>query len=157
MARYFPNDPWKIALTGETFSLTGWGQGICSCHHSLMSWVLFMSTANQPATCLFLQSQVSPTIFKEMSMLLCPSQGPLSFPFIPLSPPSLSGLLPLHYASSCPDSTAHGVPLSSLLPAYRETGAKSLLPLLEVRAFPLLQPGLTQCLQSKPVTEQHCS
>lgn len=80
-----------------------------------------------------------------------------SLSLLSLSPPSLSGLLPLQSASSCPDSTAHGVPLSSLLPACRETGAKPLLLLLEVRAFPLLQPGLTQCLQSKPVTERHRS
>lgn len=146
--------------SGETLCLTGWGQGICSCHHSLMSWVLFMNTANQPATCLFLPDHMYPQQFLKKCKCCCvlvkaPSLSPLScsLPF-----PSLAYY---HFLLLPPALRARPIgcpyPPCCLHTGRQEQKGGPLLPLLEVRAFPLLQPGLTRCLQRKPVTERHRS
>lgn len=45
----------------------------------------------------------------------------------------------------------------TLSPYHRQEQKADSLPCWHWATLPLLQPGLTQCLQSKPVTEQHCS
>lgn len=160
MARYFPNDPWKIALRRNFVS--DW---LRTRNLQLPSLSDVMRTLHEycKSACylsLSLPDHMYPQRFLKKCKCCCvllkvPSLSPLScslplpslaYYLFLLLPPALRA-----WRMACP------YPPCCLHTGRQEQKGGPLLPLLEVRTFPLLQPGLTQCLQRKSVTEQHRS